>query len=52
MLSWDDYETEQSSGNAAVVNQKVLERQEISSTKTEKSRSALSKPKLKIAMSL
>ena len=36
MLSWDDYETEQSSGNAAVVNQKVLERQEISSTKTEK----------------
>ena len=35
MLSWDDYETEQSSGNAAVVNQKVLERQEISSTKTE-----------------
>ena len=36
MLSWDDYDTEQSSGNAAVVNQKVLERQEISSTKTEK----------------
>ena len=36
MLSWDDYETEQSSGNEAVVNQKVLERQEISSPKTEK----------------
>ena len=36
MLSWDDYETEQSGGNAAVVNQKVLERQEISSTKTDK----------------
>ena len=36
MLSWDDYETEHSSGNPAVVNQKVLERQEISSTKTEK----------------
>ena len=36
MLSWDDYETEQSGGNTAVVNQKVLERQEISSTKTEK----------------
>ena len=35
MLSWDDYETEQSGGNEAVVNQKVLERQEISSTKTE-----------------
>ena len=36
MLSWDDYETEQSGGNEAVVNQKVLEKQEISSTKTEK----------------
>ena len=29
MLSWDDYETEQSGGNEAVVNQKVLEKQEI-----------------------
>ena len=37
MLSWDDYETEQSGGNEAVVNQKVLEKREISSTKTEKS---------------
>ena len=35
MLSWDDYETEQSGVNEAVVSQKVLEKQEISSTKTE-----------------
>ena len=52
MLSWDDYETEQSGGNAAVVNQKVLERQEISSTKTEKPEISAEQTQTKIAMSL